>query len=253
MIDPGPKPHVGGPILPPCAIQVLIGGQPAARVTDKCTCVGPPDVIAKGSLTVKIGGLFAARQFDPTMHGGLIVQGFPTVIIGDVGMGGAGAPSLPTPAPMDKSKFPAERTRLDAISATSFPNLGDNYEVEGPSTPQYNCIAHTLDDHDHWVNPETGDPSSPLSEMDAKYADLGYSRSPSMDASLEPGVEKVAVYATTNPDGSINTVTHGAIQNEDGTWSSKLGRMAQIRHETPDALDGPVYGEPVAIYTRPRS
>ena len=83
MVTPpvGP-PHVGGPILPPGCPTVLIGGMPAARVTDMCTCVGPPDVIVKGSATVLIGGLPAARILDMTAHGGMITVGCPTVIIG---------------------------------------------------------------------------------------------------------------------------------------------------------------------------
>ena len=72
----------GGPILPPGCPTVLIGGLPAARVSDMCTCVGPPDVIVKGSFTVLIGGMPAARMGDPTAHGGAIVIGFPKVLIG---------------------------------------------------------------------------------------------------------------------------------------------------------------------------
>jgi len=60
----------------------LIGGLPAARVTDMCTCVGPPDIIVKGSTTVLIGGMPAARVTDMTAHGGVIVLGCPTVLIG---------------------------------------------------------------------------------------------------------------------------------------------------------------------------
>jgi uncharacterized Zn-binding protein involved in type VI secretion len=60
----------------------LIGSLPAARITDMATCVGPPDVIVKGSATVLIGGLPAARQGDMTAHGGIIVMGCFTVIIG---------------------------------------------------------------------------------------------------------------------------------------------------------------------------
>ncbi len=82
-----PVPHVGGPILPPCCPTVLIGMLPAARVGDMATCVGPPDAIAMGSPTVLIGGMMAARQGDPTMHGGIISVGFPTVLIGMTGMG----------------------------------------------------------------------------------------------------------------------------------------------------------------------
>ncbi len=75
-------PHVGGPILPPGGIPVLIGGMPAARVGDLVLCVGPPDVIVLGSFTVLIGGLPAARLGDLTAHGGAIVVGCPTVLIG---------------------------------------------------------------------------------------------------------------------------------------------------------------------------
>lgn len=78
----GVVPHVGGPILPPCDPMVLIGGLPAARVGDMALCVGPPDVIAMGSFTVLIGGQPAARITDITAHGGVIVMGFPTVLIG---------------------------------------------------------------------------------------------------------------------------------------------------------------------------
>ncbi len=85
LVDPGPKPHVGGPILPPCAPTVLVGFLPAARVTDMATCVGPPDSISVGSLGVIIGNLCAARMGDPTLHGGVIVGGQPTVLIGEVG------------------------------------------------------------------------------------------------------------------------------------------------------------------------
>jgi uncharacterized Zn-binding protein involved in type VI secretion len=75
-------PHVGGPITAPGAPTVLIGGLPAARLSDMATCVGPPDAIAFGSPTVLIEGLPAARIMDPTVHGGMIVLGFFTVIIG---------------------------------------------------------------------------------------------------------------------------------------------------------------------------
>jgi len=78
----GVVPHVGGPIIPPCAVTVLIGSLPAARVGDMATCVGPPDVIVKGSMTVLIMGQPAARIGDMTAHGGNIILGLPTVLIG---------------------------------------------------------------------------------------------------------------------------------------------------------------------------
>jgi uncharacterized Zn-binding protein involved in type VI secretion len=75
-------PHVGGPIIGPGAPTVLIGGMPAAVMGDSCTCVGPPDTILKGSATVLICKKPAARMGDTCAHGGTIVVGCPTVMIG---------------------------------------------------------------------------------------------------------------------------------------------------------------------------
>lgn len=84
MVNPGtpPPPHVGGPVavgLP----TVLIGGQPAARIGDMVSCAGPPDTITVGSPIVLIGGKPAARIGDQTAHGGVVISGFPLVLIGD--------------------------------------------------------------------------------------------------------------------------------------------------------------------------
>lgn len=84
MQTPGlpPIPHVGGPVIGPGVPTVLIGGLPAAVVGDNAVCVGPPDVIVQGSSTVLIGGRPAARMGDSTAHGGSVVLGLPTVLIG---------------------------------------------------------------------------------------------------------------------------------------------------------------------------
>ncbi len=84
MVTPGvpPVPHVGGPLLPPGTPTVLIGGMPAAVMGGMATCVGPPDSIVRGSGTVLIGNMPAARIGDTTAHGGVIVAGLPTVMIG---------------------------------------------------------------------------------------------------------------------------------------------------------------------------
>lgn len=76
-----PIPHVGGPVLKG-EPTVLIAGSPAARVSDAAACSCAVDVIAAGSGTVLIGGLPAARLGDATAHGGLIVSGCATVLIG---------------------------------------------------------------------------------------------------------------------------------------------------------------------------
>ncbi|WP_437335108.1 PAAR domain-containing protein [Sorangium sp. So ce394] len=81
MVEPGPVPHVGGPVLSGEG-TVLIGFQPAARVGDSAQCVPAIDSISAGEPTVIIGHKDAARMGDPTSHGGVIVKGCPTVLIG---------------------------------------------------------------------------------------------------------------------------------------------------------------------------
>jgi uncharacterized Zn-binding protein involved in type VI secretion len=100
MVNPGPVPHVGGPIIKGAA-TVFIGKMLAARIGDVATCAGPPDVIVKGSATVMIEKLPAARMGDNTAHGGVIATGFPLVNIGDApgvvavsGAAGGGAVSV---------------------------------------------------------------------------------------------------------------------------------------------------------------
>lgn len=84
MLTPGlpPIPHVGGPVAGPGVSTVLIGKMPAAVMGDTAVCTGPPDTILKGSATVLIGGKPAARLGDTTAHGGSIVLGCFTVLIG---------------------------------------------------------------------------------------------------------------------------------------------------------------------------
>jgi len=77
----GVVPHVGGPIALGC-FTVLTGKLPQARATDMAVCVGPPDAILKGSVTVLVQSLMAARMGDMTAHGGVVTLGLPTVIIG---------------------------------------------------------------------------------------------------------------------------------------------------------------------------
>src|ERR1700678_4293185 len=84
MVTPGPVPHVGGPVLTG-APSVIIGYIPAARVSDNLICVPSVDSISQGSSNVVIVNKNAARIGDPTNHGGVVVAGCPTVIIGETG------------------------------------------------------------------------------------------------------------------------------------------------------------------------
>lgn len=80
-VEPGPVPHVGGVVVVG-EPTVKIGFLPAARVGDTEVCIGPPDSVSQGEPTVIIGHKPAARLGDPSSHGGVLVAGCPTVIIG---------------------------------------------------------------------------------------------------------------------------------------------------------------------------
>lgn len=82
LVTPPGIPHVGGPIVGPGAPTVLITALPAACMGDMAICVGQPNVIAMGSPTVLFENRQAARMGDPSAHGGVIVLGVPTVLIG---------------------------------------------------------------------------------------------------------------------------------------------------------------------------
>ena len=82
MVTPPGVPHVGGPIVSPGGPTVLIGGLPAACLTSTAVCVGPPDIIIKGSATVLVCKKPLARMGDNCAHGGTIVLGDPTVLVG---------------------------------------------------------------------------------------------------------------------------------------------------------------------------
>jgi uncharacterized Zn-binding protein involved in type VI secretion len=149
----GIVPHVGGPILAPGAPTVLIGNLPAARVSDTVTCVGPPDVIAKGSLTVLIMGLPAARMGDTTVHGGSIVLGWPTVMIGDAP--GAAGPTFGPGIILEGT--PAEQAILAALLARirdSGPNGAAFIAgLETAATPtRFNMATQSTDRHGNTVS-----------------------------------------------------------------------------------------------------
>ncbi len=133
-------PHVGGPILPPCCPTVLIGFLPAARVGDLATCVGPPDTIAMGSPTVLIGNMMAARLGDLTVHGGVIVLGCPTVIIGEVGAGS------PLPPDSGLGRVAAAMTTAAATPTPSGNPGADSANTASVPTPQEKALLAAADD-----------------------------------------------------------------------------------------------------------
>lgn len=117
----GTVPHVGGPISGPGVATVLIGGQPAAVMGDMCVCTGPPDTIILGSAGVLIGGKPAARMGDQCAHGGAIIVGCPTVLIGEAAGGSAGGfAAMPVNVMLDVMKtLPKETQQKIAQLATT--------------------------------------------------------------------------------------------------------------------------------------
>ncbi len=105
----GVVPHVGGPIIPPCAPTVLTGFLPQARIGDLLTCTGPPDVITTGSATVLVAGQPAARITDKTVHGGVITVGLPTVVIGDGGAARASISAAQARTILGAAAFPGQQ------------------------------------------------------------------------------------------------------------------------------------------------
>lgn len=138
-----------------------------------------------------------------------------------------------------------------------FPNLGTEFEVVAPRTghpdypetqrpgvKQYNCIAWSLGITDYWVWP-----GKTVREFDALYARHGFKRAATRNLKHEPGVVKVALYGLLDDAGNLGA-THAARQEADGTWTSKLGGAARIRHLTAEAVSGPGYGDPIAVYVK---
>jgi hypothetical protein len=148
--------------------------------------------------------------------------------------------------PLNPNRLPGERVRLDNPTVrTEFPRLGGDYEVLGPATKTYNCIAWSIGITNQWVWP-----GARVEDFDRLYGANGYRRITTLDYSRQPGVDKIVLYGKRNPDGTW-AATHGARQLADGSWSSKLGELPLIRHLDPNDVDGTVYGVPLAVFTRP--
>ena len=139
MVNPGPVPHVGGPDISGSP-DVIVGFMPQARVGDSLVCVPAVDSIAKGSPTVLVNGRMAARIGDSTVHGGVIVAGCPTVIIGETGQGatlkGAAADGTPFCEECEKAKKALEKLEQVPPPNDPPPGSADVVSVEGKTIIQ---------------------------------------------------------------------------------------------------------------------
>lgn len=142
----------------------------------------------------------------------------------------------------------------------ALPNLSpDNHRVTSPRTDRYNCIAWAAGDDGNWWWPVGNvkwrwPPGVPREEtvaaFVAAFATLGYA--PCRDGAPEAGYEKVALFARNDGNG-VPVPTHAARQLPDGRWTSKLGKMEDIDHDTVAGVSGPAYGEPVRFLRRARN
>ena len=125
-----------------------------------------------------------------------------------------------------------------------FPRLNNNlFECTSPNTTSYNCVAWSVGITDKWISDDysytwpSGIPKGFGLESYIEYFSIhGYEKCD--NGSLEVGYKKIALYADNN-----NEFTHVALQKEDGTWTSKLGKYEDISHKSPQCLGGGYYGE----------
>lgn len=134
-----------------------------------------------------------------------------------------------------------------------FPNLRHtSYRSTSPASPKCNCIAWVARDESLWWWPDAmGQGFWPpgvtrvetLRAFQEAFGTLGFS--PCDNANVEPGFEKVAVYA------KESVPARAARQLPNGNWTSKLGPLEDIEHKTPDAVEGDAYGKVVLVLRRP--
>jgi hypothetical protein len=135
-----------------------------------------------------------------------------------------------------------------------FPNLtASDYVLKSASSSHYNCIGWVIGVKDVWdPDPNYRWARGVYRAASAKNVMLVLQKDGGFlsceDASLEAGIEKVAIY------GDGDRFVHVARQLEDGRWSSKIGMHEDIEHASLDALTGPgdAYGTIVAFMKRDR-
>jgi hypothetical protein len=137
-------------------------------------------------------------------------------------------------------------------SHRDFPRLTEqNHRVSSSATPDYNCIAWSAGDTEHWWQPgvhwpiATSEDDYGIGVLEQAFVSLGFEDCD--DGSVEPGYDKVALY------GATFFYTHAARQLPTGQWTSKLGRSEDIEHDTPDDVAGGVYGEVAQFMKRLRT
>lgn len=137
------------------------------------------------------------------------------------------------------------------IIRQKFPGLTNaSFQVTSPVSDQYNCIAWAAQEDDRWWWPDRygigywpadARREETLSSFIDTFKSFGYEECNSPE--LEVGFEKVAIF--TDQDGEP---THMARQLQNGSWTSKLGRLNDIEHDL-SGVEGNEYGR-VALLLR---
>lgn len=143
----------------------------------------------------------------------------------------------------------------DITARQQWPNLRqENCAITSPSSPVYNCAAWAANDPNSWWQPlqvsgsitywpDGARRDETIAAYEEAFQTLGYQRCG--DGSLEPGAEKIALYAD-----AAGLFVHAARQLNDGRWTSKLGDLVDIEHPTLTDVAGGLYGEPNLLMER---
>ena len=149
-------------------------------------------------------------------------------------------------------------SRINLWLESRCPNLSsDEYQITSPEATNYNCFAWAAEEDDFWWTP-TGDPEDSvwpdgvpreltLEAFIQAYGTIGYF--PCDNSEVEPGFQKIAIYAKEDSVNDAGQPTHAARQLPNGRWTSKIGYFEDIEHEL-NALRGYYYGEVVQILKR---
>lgn len=210
----GPVPHVGGPITSPGAPKVLIANLVGARALDVATCVGPPDIVTQGAATVLVGGMPGARMTDAALHGGTVVIGAPTVLIGGP------VANLAAQAPTVLARGGSTRVYVDPITKTVY--ITTNIEYTGPDATQAYADAARAQIESTWGGQMNHD-----GEVYQVQVQVNQRVNP--NGALTPGYDQVIV------DGTTNRMSQTLYGNGPGyqtpAAATDAGRPRRIAHE----------------------
>lgn len=135
----------------------------------------------------------------------------------------------------------------------NFPNIDiDGFEVTSELNPFYNCFAWARGENTSNVEPPTSkyvkwhndNTAWTIENFLDNFANIGFTET-TESADLENGIEKVAIYVTSDGEPS-----HASLQKESGKWTSKLGIREDIEHSTPYCVENDTYGKVKIILKR---